>query len=145
MKRRISTVIAAVVISLGFAALPATPAHAVVCGDTPGSWVPVASTYVLEVYLSPSTDYTGEVAFTTSGQLAVTVIDDTLQIFTGTWEHNDTSIIWSATDVADNDYRLTFEAAASDCGLLGGVRTAYGSIIQTNVGPVGSVAMTRVP
>lgn len=149
--RRLRTILASLGVALtvlagGAVAVPA-PAHAddVVCGDTPGSWVLVAQAYALEVFFSPSTDYTGEVVFTSSGQLAATVIDDTIQVFTGTWEHDGTTLTWSATDVADNSYRLTFIATASDCGLLGGVRSAYGDIIQTNVGPVGLVAMTRIP
>lgn len=146
LRRVVATVATALVLATGSIMAVATPAFAA-CGDTSGSWVPLlGSEWNLEVYvISTSDDLTAQAVFTYSGQIAVTVFDDTLQVFTGNWDfEGGTTFAWSATEVGDNTNRLTFEATANDCGGLGGVHAAYGTVIHQTNGLYANLFMGRV-
>lgn len=143
--RRVLAALISLFAALTFTLVLATPAQADACGDTRASWVPLTgSEWITEVYLYPNVDFTGEAVMTYAGQLSALVVDDSVQVFTGSWDFDSGQLIWSATDVADNSYRLTFVMDANDCGLLGGVHSANGDIIQQDVGLVGVAYMTRI-
>lgn len=116
------------------------------CGDTIAKWVPVlGSIWTAEVYIGESEqDLTAAVVFTYSGQVASTTIIDTGKVLVGSWDHDGTTLTWSGTDVLDNSYRLTFTCPANDCGPLGAVHSANGTVYQQDVGVVGSTYITRV-
>ena len=146
VRRRITALLMAMSLSMLGIIATATPAHAA-CGDTASSWVPViGSSWNLEIYiLATSQDYTGQAVMTYSGQIAATVIDDTLEVFTGNWDfQGGTSFAWSATEVGDNTNRLTFVADANDCGGLGGVHAAYGIVIHQTQGHIANLFMGRI-
>lgn len=147
MRRLITAFLAAMLALGGVAVVSATPAYADVCGDTSGQWTGgvTLSAWTAEFYFYEGpNDYTGEVVLTYVGQVALVVIDDTTQVLTGSWAFSSGTMIYSATDVSDNSYRLTMTVTADTCGGLGAVHSASGTIIQQDVGEVGLVYMTLV-
>lgn len=144
MRRILALVAASVALAAGLL-IPATPAFAA-CGDSSGSWVPATgSTWYVEILLNDNTDLTAATAFTYPGQLAVTEITETLQTLEGQWDFaGGSDFIFSGTDIGDNSYRLTFTATANDCGALGGVHAAYGTVTHQTQGQIGVLYMTRI-
>lgn len=145
IRRRLTVLATAAVLTLTALVGVPTPAFAA-CGDTSNSWVPLTgSTWNMELFLNGSLDYTAQAVFTYTGQIAVTAIDDTLQVLTGNWDfEGGTTFAWSATDIADNTYRLTLRGTATDCGGLGGVHEAYGVVIHQTMGQIGTLFMARI-
>lgn len=151
VKRWLAASATALLMITGLVVATALPASAdtVTCGDTSAGWVPslTGSVWDVELFLNGTDDYTAVATFTYSGQVAVTVIADTVQVLTGQWDFEGGTpgtFAWSATDVSDNTYRLTLSATANDCGGLGGVHAAYGTVIHQTLGVIGSLYMTRV-
>lgn len=150
VKRWLAASAAAILMAFGLVAVTALPASATpTCGDTSGGWVPsiTGSVWDVELFLYGTEDLTAVATFTYSGQVAVTVVGDDVQLLTGQYDFaggTPGTFVWSATDVLDNGYRLTLSATANDCGLLGGVHAAYGSVNHQTQGNIGSLYMTRV-
>lgn len=148
MLRRTAARILAAILLTTTLFIPAAPAYASACGGQATDWVPtlLASDWYIEAFFNGD-PRNGDVAFTYSGQLAVTTFLDPTSVGDGQYnpdEAND-SLIWYTADIFDTGDRYTFVATADSCN-AGNTKVldASGPVIQYNVGQVGVFYITRV-
>lgn len=150
MRHRIISLLASASLACAGLMLTAPSAHAVACGDQESDWTGlVLSTWNMFGDVD-DVDFEGAVILTKIGNTSVVQDSNTLDTYTGFYDHQEDENILSftaETPAVGNPFEsLAFIVEATACtGLLGNrVDAADGMIVREGVGRVGSVELTRV-